>query len=296
MVALGGHRHALDLEDHVARGAGLLLHMEVDVAAHHHGGQLLHRHVLRVDGADVFALAQHGAAVGHRHDLRELMGDKQDALPLGGEIFHDLHELVDLLGGEHCRRLVENQDLIVAVEHFQDLGALLHTDGDILNEGVRVDGEAVFFRQSHDLFSGLVLLEKTRLVRLHTKDDVVEHREALDQLEMLVHHADAEIVGIVGVFDLDFLAVLFDGALLGLIKTEQNAHQRGFACAVLAQQGMNFALFELERDIVVGDDTGETLRDVKHFNCVGTVQAYRPPVYRFAMVLILVSYYKMNGV
>ena len=44
------------------------------------------------------------------------------------------------------------------------------------------------------------------LRRLHAEDDVVQHREALDQLEVLVHHADAEGVGVVRVFDADDLS------------------------------------------------------------------------------------------
>ena len=92
-----------------------------------------------------------------------------------------------------------------------------------------------------------------------------------------MNHADAEIVGIVGVLDLDFLSVFFDGAFLGLVETEQHAHQRGFAGAVFAEQGMDFAFFELKRDIVVCDDAGKTLGDMQHFNRIGALQPHLPP-------------------
>ena len=58
----------------------------------------------------------------------------------------------------------------------------------------------------------------------------------------------------------------FDDALLGLVQTEEHAHERGFACAVFAQQGVDLALFELKRNVVVGDNTGESFGDVEHLN------------------------------
>ena len=129
--------------------------------------------------------------------------------------------------------------------------------------------QAVFFTQRQNLFARLLLLKKAHLVRLDAQNDIVENREALHQLEVLMHHADAERIGVVGVVDLDFFAVFFDDALFRLIEAEQNAHQRGLARAVLPQQRMDLALFQLQGDIVVGDDPGESLGDVQHLDCVG---------------------------
>ena len=83
-----------------------------------------------------------------------------------------------------------------------------------------------------------------------------------------MHHADAQRGGVVGIVDLHHLTVFLDFARLRLIQTEQHAHQGGFACAVLPQEGVDFPSSELECDIVVGDDTGEFLGNVKHFNDV----------------------------
>ena len=265
----GSNRQIFHVQHLFAEMLLALFHMEIDIAPDHHGAELLHRGVLRFHGADALSLAQHGAAVGHGHDLRKLVRNEEDALPLRGEIAHDLHQLFDLLRREHRRRLVENKDLVVAVEHFQNLGALLHTDGDILDLRVGIDVQAVFLAQSENFFARFLLLKETELVRLNAQNDIVENREALHQLEVLMHHADAERIGVVGVVDLDFFAVLFDDALFRLIEAEQNAHQRGLARAVLPQQRMDLALFQLQGDIVVGDDPGESLGDVQHLDCVG---------------------------
>ena len=268
LVALGGHRHALDVQHHVAGLRGLLLHHEVHVPAHHHGGQGLRGGVLDVHRADVLALAQHTATVGHLHDLGQLVGDEQDALPLGGQIFHNVHQFLNLLGGEHGGGLVKDQDFVVPIQHFQNLGALLHAHRDILNEGVRVHGQAVFFRQGDNLLPGLVLLQKSALGGLHPQDDVVQYAEALHQLEVLVDHADAQGVGIVGVVDLHLFSVLADLTLLRLIQPEEHAHQGGLSRAVLPQKGVNLPLFQLERNVVVGDDARKALCDVQHLDHV----------------------------
>ena len=253
-----------------------LFHVEIDIAADHHGRKLLRGGVRGLDGADAFALAQDRDAVRDLHDLVELMGDEEDALALGREVLHDLHELFDLLRGQDRRRLVEDEDLVVAVEHFEDLGALLHADGDILDDGVGVDVQAVFFRQVDDLFPRLLLLQEAHFVRLDAEDDVVEDGEAFDQLEVLVDHADAERVGVVRVADLDLAAVLVDLAFLRLVKAEEDAHERRFACAVFTEQGVDLTLFELQGDVVVGDDTGETFCDVEHLDRVLRFQVFSP--------------------
>ena len=149
------------------------------------------------------------------------VGDKEDALAFLFEPAHDLHQLVDLLRGQNGGGLVKDQDLVVAVEHLEDLHALLHTHRDVADQSVGVYPQAVLFAQSHDLFAGLGLLQKAQLVGLHPQDDVVQNREALHQFEVLVHHADAQGVGIVGVADLHLLAVFADGALFGLVQAEQ---------------------------------------------------------------------------
>ena len=138
LVELRGNREILDLQHDLAGRFILLVHLEVDLPSDHHGRELLHGRLARVDGADAFSLAQYRAPVGDGHNFCELVGDEKDGLSFRREIFHDLHELVDFLRGQNCRRLVEDQNLVVPVEHLENFGSLLHTDGDILYLCVRV--------------------------------------------------------------------------------------------------------------------------------------------------------------
>ena len=265
-VQLRRHGEVFNLQHRLAGLGGRLVHHELHRAADHHAGELFLRRLARVDGADVLALAQNGHAVGDLHDLVELVGDKEDALALFRQPAHDLHELFDLLRCEHGGRLVKDEDFVVAVEHFQDLHALLHADGDVLDLCVEIDLQSVAVGKLLHLLAGSLLLQKTELRVLRAEDDVVEHREHIDQLEVLVHHADVKRRGVVGVVDLDLLAVLFDDTLFRLIQAEENAHQRGLARAVLSQQSVDFALFQLQGDVIVCLDSGEYLGNVEHLD------------------------------
>ena len=60
----------------------------------------------------------------------------------------DLEQLRRLLRREHGGRLVEDQDVRLAVERLQDLDALLLADGDVLDARVRVDVEAEASRRA----------------------------------------------------------------------------------------------------------------------------------------------------
>ena len=51
-----------------------------------------------------------------------------------------------------------------------------------------------------------------------------------------------------------------------LVQAEQHAHQRTFASAVFAQQGMYLALTQLQGDIIVCLDSRELLGNVEHLD------------------------------
>ena len=277
MVELAGHGEAGHLQHRLLGLGGGLVHGELHVPAHHHAAELLLGGAGDVHGADVLALAQHAASVADLHDLVELVGDEEDGLALGGQTLHDLHQLVDLLGREHGGGLVEDEDLVVPVEHFEDLRALLHTHGDILHQRVRVHQQPVLLREGHHLFSGLLLLQEAQLVGLHAQDDVVQHGKALHQLEVLVDHADVERVGVVGVADLHPLPVDADLPLLRLVQAEEHAHEGGLPGPVLPQQGVDLPPLQLQGDVVVGHDARKYLGDVQHLHYVVVSQSCVSP-------------------
>ena len=236
--------------------------MEADITADHQSGQRCGSRISDVNSADVLTLTDNGAAVCDFHNFCQLVGDEQDALALCCQVLHDLQQFGNFLGRQHSGGFVENQNLVVAVQHLQDLGTLLHTNGDVLNDRIRVNVQAILFGKFHDLLSCGTLIQQTMLHRLNAHDDIVQNGEAFDQLEVLVDHADAQIICVIGIADLDFLAVLLNDTFLRCIKTKQHAHQSGLACTVFTKQCMNLALLQLERDVIVGNNTREFFGDV----------------------------------
>ena len=102
----------------------------------------------------------------------------------------------------------------------------------------------------------------------NTQYDVLQHGKIMHQFEVLMNHSNAQIIGIIWILDLHFHSIFFDDPLLRLIESKKNAHQRGFSSTVLSQQGMDLTLFQLQGDLVVGDDPGKFLGDLKHFDDV----------------------------
>ena len=71
-------------------------------------------------------------------------------------------------------------------------------------------------RDSHNIFSGVLLLQKAVVVGLDAKYNVVQNREAFHPLEVLVNPAYAKGVGVIRILNLDLAAVLVYLALLRL--------------------------------------------------------------------------------
>ena len=123
---------------------------------------------------------------------------------------------------------------------------------------------------------------------LDTQNDIVKNGKTFDQLEMLVHHADAKRVGVVRVLDLDLFAIFLDNAFFRLIQTEQYAHQGRFTGTVFAQQRMDLAFAQLQRDIVVGLDTWELLCDVQHLDNEIICQSVHAPFYFHSILIYII--------
>ena len=97
------------------------------------------------------------------------------------------------------------------------------------------------------------------------EDDVFGDGERGYKHEVLMNHAQATTNGIVGALDVDDFAVEQDFSFVGPVQSIEHVHQCGFACAVFAQERVNFARIEAEVDCVIGHNTGEALGEVSYF-------------------------------
>ena len=211
---------------------------------------------------DQLAPAQHGDAVGDLEHLVELVADEDDREPLVGQGAEDLEQLARLLGRQHRGRLVEDEDVRLAVERLEDLDALLLPDGDVLDERIRVDREAE--RPGELLHPGSrrpVVEQDPVPARLDPEDDVLRHRHHRDEHEVLVHHPDAVLDRVLRRVEGDVLAANPDLTLVGPVEAVEDVHQRRLAGPVLSEEGVHLTSAEIEVDVVVREDPGKALGD-----------------------------------
>ena len=141
-------------------------------------------------------------------------------------------ELVRFLRCEHGGGLIKDEDIRPAVEDFDDLDRLLLRNGHIVNFLIRVDVKAVLVADVLDFLARLGDIELT----FEAENDVLRRGEEIDELEVLVDHADAVFERILGGGDRYRFAMNVDLPLIGEVDTGEHIHQRGLAAAVFAQQ------------------------------------------------------------
>ena len=256
-----GDVQVVHLEDRLAGPGRRLVDAQQHLAADHQLGQLL---AAGVGGAAIGhhrTLAHHRDVVGNRHDLAQLVGDQDDGTALCLEVAQDAEQMVGLLRGQHAGRLVEDQDPGAAKQRLQDLDALLDADGKVLDAGVEVDLQRIVALERLDLLARPGGAVGEGEAALGAEQHVLQHGERLDQHEVLVDHADPGADGILGAGDAPFLAIDQDGAGIGLVVAVDDVHQGRFAGAVLADDAVDAAGRDAQRDRLVGVDGAEALVD-----------------------------------
>ena len=241
------------------------VHHQLDGASHHQLGEV------GLIGLGRDPLAHHLASPDDRdpvrdlEDLVELVADEQDAVTFRGETAQDLEDLLGLLRRQDRGRLVEDQDPRIAIERLEDLDPLLPAHGQGADLGVGIDLEAEALAELTDPAARFLAVEEDRIGhRLVAEEDVLGDGEDRDQHEVLVDHVDAAGDRVRRPGDVDLFAVEQDLALVRTRESIEDVHEGRLACAVLAEQGMDLARFDVEVDRVVGDHARVALRDAAH--------------------------------
>ena len=89
---------------------------------------------------------------------------------------------------------------------------------------------------------------------LAAQEHVLEHRQLVDQREVLVDGVDAERARMVDAARLVRLAAQEHAALVGLLEAADDLHQRRLAGAVVAEQPQHLALAQVQVDVAQRDD------------------------------------------
>ena len=261
-LAVVDHVQVADLEERRARVGRALLDPEHDLAPDHQLRQAGLGRALARDGVDLLAAAEDADPVGDLEHLVQLVRDEDDRHPAGLQVAEDLEQLERLLRREDGGRLVEDQDVRLAVERLQDLHPLLLADRDVGDQRVGVDLELELRGELADaLVRGAVVEHDPGVRRLVREHDVLRDRHDRDEHEVLVHHPDPAVDRVLRRLEDDGLAVHEDLALVGPVEPVEDVHQRRLAGAVLAEQRVHLARPQVEVDVVVRDDPRKALRD-----------------------------------
>ena len=78
-------------------------------------------------------------------------------------------------------------------------------------------------------------------VLIHDQRDIFNGGEYVNELEMLMNHADAQGIGVLRAANLTRLFIDQKLTAVRIVYTGDHVHQRRFAAAVFAQQGENFS-------------------------------------------------------
>jgi hypothetical protein len=257
--------HGVTITD-AARPRSLGIESQCDVATDHRPRDVARGRITRPQPRHRLAGAHHGDRVRDVHHLVELVGDEDDGAPVGAQRAQHVPELRDLGRREHCRRLVENQDLRAAIERLEDLDALRLTNREVGDLRRRRDDQSTSRRElGHGLLGGAAV-DLHAALRLAAEHDVLGNGERRDEHEVLMHHPDAGIdrFGGAPTGDVAEPAVRrgdFDSPGVWSVHAAEDPHQRRLAGAVLADERMNLAALHLERRAAVGDRLAECLDD-----------------------------------
>ncbi len=175
-----------------------LSHAQKHAAPDHQLGQLFNTGILRLPGGHQLAAPHDRDAVGYGHDLAQLVGDEDDGFSLLLELRQNAEQMIGLRRRQNAGGFIEDEHFSAPEQSFQDFDALLQTHRQGTDDRIGVDLKLVIVRQSLQFGAGLVECWTDQGAAFGAEHDVLQHRERLDQHEMLVHHADAAGDGVGG--------------------------------------------------------------------------------------------------
>ena len=168
----------------------LLLHIQDNVPANHKAGDILLRNLFHLMHPHGGPAAYDGNPAAYLLNLLKLMGNEYDCISIVPQVQKLIKQFLGLLGRQHGRGLVQDQDPGPAEQRLKDLYLLLLSNGQVLHPLVRVHVKVIFPAHLFHLLSCKSQVYHDALPGLHAQDDVLRNRQGGYQHEMLVHHSN----------------------------------------------------------------------------------------------------------
>src|SRR6266550_3211287 len=229
-----------------------------------------------VDGLHRRAVAQHGDGVRDLGELIELVGDQDRGDALALEFQQQVEQRIAVAFVQAGGRLIEDQQLDFLGERLGDFDQLLLADAEIGDQRIGRFIQADLGEQLSRPAQRHSPIDDAHRRGFVAEEDVFRDRQQRDQREFLMDDDDAEAFAVGDRRELPLGALIDDVALIGAvwINPAEDLHQRRFAGAVLAADGVNFTGLYAEIDISQGLHAGKALGYSSHFQNGGHLRTH----------------------
>ena len=203
-----------------------------------------------VDGGDIFAVTEDGDAVGEGENLIETVGDEDDSHAIGLQFADDAEQDLHLCHGQRCRGLIEDEDACFLRHRLGDLHDLHMTGGEITDRGGGVDIDTEVIEDLLRDLAHLLLIDQLTIALAVA--DVLRRAQHVDEVKLLIDALYAVLAGERGSHGTVGAIIDGNGAAIRCVGTCNCLNKRGFAGAVFANDGVNFAGIEVDRNFIQG--------------------------------------------
>ena len=178
-------------------------------------------------------------------DLLHPMRDVHDRDTGSAQVADHTEQVFYFVRGQRGCRLVQNEDGDIPGQRAGDLDHLLFADRQRADRDVWVDPDAQALQNRHGLEAFGAAVHQ-QAFSLFGKEYVLGHRQVRAKAELLVDDADAVPRGVPDASQRHLASVDHQAATVKPLHTGEDAHQRGLACPVLADQHVHRACVNLE--------------------------------------------------
>ena len=211
-------------------------------------------------------IAQHRNRICDLGDLIELVRNQDAGDALAFELQQQLQQGVAVGLVQAGRGLVQDQQLDLARQGLGNLDQLLLAHAQVGDEGVGRLFESNLVQQG---LCHLVCghpVDHAALGGLVAQKDVFCDGQQGHQRQLLVDDGHAQVFAVANALELALFPLKHDGAAVAAVgvNAREDFHQRGFARAVLAHDGVDFSGAYPQVDLVQGNDAGEGFADIPH--------------------------------
>ena len=195
------------------------------------------------------------------------MGDIDNRNPAVAQFFKRAHEVLRFLRIQAGSRFVQQHDLGVFGERAQNLDHLLDGETQVPHLRLRVDlhveagGRLLYF------FDQLLFRDQSMLAFPIGKD-VFVYGKVFEDRKLLMDDRNPRRLRRQRMERLDRFAVDQNRAAVRRVFAGKHLDERGFARAVFAEQGMDFAAADIEADVLERMHRSKALGNAAHFQNV----------------------------